>query len=140
MSSCVQFQPSPQQHILSVFRVQSVTPLAAGLFQVKHLINEISTYMARKIIPDLSGQRFGRYLVLRKDENRCDSRGRHDFYICKCDCGAIRSVKKYDLLCGTSKSCGCATKEEIIAAINLPEHTRILVDALVKQAKERSEK
>ena len=30
--------------------------------------------------------------------------------------------------------------ETIIAAINLPEHTRILVDALVKQAKERSEK
>ena len=29
--------------------------------------------------------------------------------------------------------------ETIIAAINLPEHTRILVDALVKQAKERSE-
>ena len=30
--------------------------------------------------------------------------------------------------------------ETIIAAINLPEHTRILVDGLVKQAKERSEK
>lgn len=29
--------------------------------------------------------------------------------------------------------------EAIIDAINLPEHTRILVDALVKQAKERSE-
>ena len=72
--------------------------------------------MARKIIPDLSGQRFGRYLVLRKDENRCDSRGRHDFYICKCDCGAIRSVKKYELLCGKSKSCGCLAKERIKAA------------------------
>ena len=30
--------------------------------------------------------------------------------------------------------------ETIIAAINLPEHTRILVDGLVKQAKERSKK
>ena len=67
----------------------------------------------RKLIGDLKGQKFGRWLVLRKDIDRADKRGRHDFYICRCECGEERSVIKYGLLNGTLQSCGCLMRESV---------------------------
>ena len=55
------------------------------------------------IYKDLTGQRFGRWIVLEYDKN-----GR---WKCKCDCGTIRSVQKSSLIKGLSKSCGCYKRE-----------------------------
>ncbi len=51
---------------------------------------------------DLTGQRFGKLLVL----NECDN------YKCKClcDCGNTSIINKYNLISGNTKSCGCLGK------------------------------
>lgn len=56
---------------------------------------------------DLSGNKYGRLLVLKTDENRHNK----IHYICKCDCGNITSVRADSLKNGSIKSCGCLAKE-----------------------------
>ena len=52
---------------------------------------------------DLIGKRFGSLTVLEfAGKNGCDYR-----YRCKCDCGTLKEVNKYNLLRGDVKSCGC---------------------------------
>lgn len=57
---------------------------------------------------DLTGQRFGRLVVLERASN-----GKHGdiVYRCKCDCGTIKEVTATHLRSGASKSCGCLRKE-----------------------------
>lgn len=56
---------------------------------------------------DLTGQRFGRLLVLRRAENM----GRQTAWLCKCDCGNEKAVPYWNLVSGQTKSCGCLVKE-----------------------------
>ena len=55
-----------------------------------------------KII-ELTGQKFGRWTVLKKDNSKKGTA----YWICKCDCGTIKSVCGTSLRNGTSQSCGC---------------------------------
>jgi len=57
--------------------------------------------------PLRSGERFGRWIVIQKDQLA----GNPIRYICRCDCGTIRSVNRCGLVTGQSKSCGCYHKE-----------------------------
>lgn len=57
----------------------------------------------RKI--DMTGQRFGRWTVLRFDPEDRREGGR---WICQCDCGIERSVNGPNLRNGQSVSCGCS--------------------------------
>lgn len=57
---------------------------------------------------DLTGQRFGRWLVLRFFGN---VRG-YSKWICKCDCGVTSEVGTGPLRSGQSMSCGCAKKKQ----------------------------
>lgn len=56
---------------------------------------------------DLTGQRFGRWTVLRYAgyHNGCA------FWECRCECGTIRDVRAAELRYGRSKSCGCFKAE-----------------------------
>lgn len=56
---------------------------------------------------DLTGKKFERWTVIAKSENM----GKNTAWICKCECGTIRSVLTYNLQSGKSKSCGCLQKE-----------------------------
>lgn len=57
---------------------------------------------------DLSGERFGRLVVLK----RVSPKGvRHIKYLCKCDCGNETIVSGDGLKYGDIKSCGCLRKE-----------------------------
>ena len=56
---------------------------------------------------DLTGQRFGRLVVLR----RADNIGRQTAWLCKCDCGNESIVLGYALRRGTIQSCGCGRNE-----------------------------
>lgn len=61
---------------------------------------------------DLSGKRFGRWLVLRRAEDHISKSGYHfTQYECLCDCGATRRVLASALKSGRSKSCGCYAGE-----------------------------
>ena len=56
---------------------------------------------------DLTGKRFGRFLVLRQGERVSGKIG----WVCQCDCGTIKLVPGGNLTKGLTKSCGCLRKE-----------------------------
>lgn len=57
---------------------------------------------------DLTGQRFGRLVVVERVENSADGRAR---WLCRCDCGQSKTVLDEHLKKGRTKSCGCAKSE-----------------------------
>ena len=61
---------------------------------------------------DLTGQRFGRLVVIGRGADYLTSGG-HKFarWRCKCDCGNIVLVKSVHLRNGITKSCGCISAE-----------------------------
>ena len=52
---------------------------------------------------DLTGQCFGHWKVL----ERANRQGKQAYWVCRCDCGAIKMVGSSSLRSGKSKSCGC---------------------------------
>lgn len=65
--------------------------------------------MSRPFSLDLSGKRFGRWLVLSKHGR--NQRGEVS-WLCRCDCGEERPVKAGSLGSGKSVSCGCYHRDE----------------------------
>lgn len=67
--------------------------------------------MPQKI--DMIGKKFGRLTVLAQDMERskeaCDT-----FYICRCDCGNIKSIRGFYIRHGKTTSCGCFRKEKLV--------------------------
>lgn len=61
---------------------------------------------------DIVGQKFGRWLVLRREgEKVYPSGARQPKYFCRCECGNEKTVVGSALRDGSSKSCGCYNKE-----------------------------
>lgn len=56
---------------------------------------------------NLIGQRFGRWVVLERAENKS---GR-TCWLCQCDCGKIKEVFGCHINSGKSQSCGCLSRE-----------------------------
>lgn len=62
---------------------------------------------------DLTGQRFGRLTVLSRAEDYVSPKGRHATrWLCKCDCGKIKTIHGTSLKQGLSTSCGCIPSRE----------------------------
>lgn len=59
-------------------------------------------------LKDLTGQKFGKWIVLKRDVNVKDNKTK---LVCKCECGNIVSVRGDALKGGFSKSCGCIQKK-----------------------------
>lgn len=59
-------------------------------------------------IKDLTGQRFGRLVVLKETDQRCNNRV---IWECLCDCGNKHYVQSGSLLSGRTRSCGCLAAE-----------------------------
>lgn len=57
---------------------------------------------------DLTGERFGRWTVIAYGHT---SEKRVAYWLCRCDCGAVREVRTSSLTSGRSKSCGCLHRE-----------------------------
>ena len=57
---------------------------------------------------DITGKRFGRYIVIRKTNQRKNG---GVVWECRCDCGETRFNRTADLTTGRSQSCGCRTRE-----------------------------
>lgn len=74
------------------------------------LIREAPPKLKRGPKPvDLTGQRFGRLIVVGQSETRPDRRGAR--WACQCDCGGCRVVSSDTLKRGQSHSCGCLRRE-----------------------------
>ena len=86
--------------------------------------------MGRKV-EDLTGKRFERLTVIKREENR---NGRI-MWLCKCDCGNERVVRGEHLKNGSIKSCGCLQKEiarETRKGITVTEETKRKLSELHK--------
>lgn len=53
---------------------------------------------------NLTGQKFGRWVVLKKAGK---AKNNHILWTCRCDCGTEKAVRAQHLKRGNSKSCGC---------------------------------
>ena len=65
------------------------------------LIDGTSTACSKSCSSSLLGMSFGKWTVLKRDISNPRN------YICKCECGTIKSVYGGSLKNGVSKSCGC---------------------------------
>jgi hypothetical protein len=57
---------------------------------------------------DLTGQRFGRLVVLKRAEN---NRRGQAMWLCRCDCGKEKIISSSPLRSGVTQSCGCYHNE-----------------------------
>lgn len=60
---------------------------------------------------DLTGQRFGRLIVIRRAAQHWDGSRTRVRWACLCDCGKTPIVMSQGLLNGTTSSCGCYGQE-----------------------------
>ena len=60
---------------------------------------------------DLTGQRFGRLVVLERAESAPNHKTQ---WLCQCDCGSQVIVRSDSLLSGRTLSCGCLHKEHVM--------------------------
>ena len=67
---------------------------------------------------DLTGQRFGRLIPLRRQDKTKGER-KHIAYICRCDCGNEKQVLAVSLRGGTTVSCGCYDRERRLSNVEL---------------------
>jgi hypothetical protein len=63
-----------------------------------------------RLIDDLTGRKFGKWVVLPRDD--FESNYRHSKWLAQCECGRLRLVAGQDLLNGRSSSCGCASRRQ----------------------------
>lgn len=81
---------------------------------------------------DLTGQRFGRLIVLGRTELEKTGQAR---WLCKCDCGNETVVQSYDLRSGNTQSCGCQRQENFTHTTH--GHSKKRVYAIWKGMKSR---
>ena len=69
---------------------------------------------------DLTGNRFGRLVVVSRAENGANWKTR---WLCTCDCGETRTVYSDSLRSGKTQSCGCYHKEKASQAMTKTKTT-----------------
>ena len=63
-------------------------------------------------LADLTGQKFGRLVVVARSDDRVTRRGNRKVqWLCRCDCGTQSVVVASVLVNGHTKSCGCLRRE-----------------------------
>lgn len=61
---------------------------------------------------DLTGERFGRYTVVCRADDKVSPSGRHrTMWTCRCECGNVKDVLGFSLTGGHVVSCGCYKAE-----------------------------
>lgn len=66
----------------------------------------------RKLKYDLTNKKFGNLLVLKLDEEKSKLK-KEKFWICKCDCGKIKTIYAYSLIHAGTTNCGCLRKYKL---------------------------
>lgn len=73
--------------------------------------------LSRYRIPELTGQRFGRWTVL----ERAGKSGRRSTWKCRCQCGTERVLGGAALSAGQTLSCGCLIKDKLSLGLSPEE-------------------
>ena len=61
---------------------------------------------------DLTGQRFGKLVVIERGEDYRKGFSMCTRWRCRCDCGKETLVRSYRLRSGQTKSCGCGMRRK----------------------------
>ncbi len=72
---------------------------------------------------DLSGQRFGRLIVVQYAGSMIRGGKSRSNWLCLCDCGKQRPIGTEYLRMGTSRSCGCLRGKRVAPSVG-PTHRR----------------
>lgn len=99
-------EPPPPQRAKVACRCDCGTERAVG-FQYLVSGKSLSCGCLNKTRVDISGKRYGKWLVIRY-AGRGLKAPRRAFYECMCDCGKAAVVMRDSLVYGRSRSCGCA--------------------------------
>lgn len=67
-------------------------------------------------LEDLTGRVFGRWTVIKRADPPTDKTG-HPLWHCRCVCGNEANVYAQSLRSGSSRSCGCQQKEELVQRV-----------------------
>ena len=80
------------------------------------LKKETTAELGRSMLEDLTGQKFGRLIVLKDTKERLNNQ---PIWLCQCECGSLHKVASSNLKQGNVQSCGCLISkgEEIISRI-----------------------
>lgn len=70
-----------------------------------------------KVALDITGHRFGNWTALEHAGFIANKKPKIHRWLCKCDCGIQRIVRKSSLTCGETKHCGCQTAKIVAAAV-----------------------
>lgn len=76
--------------------------------------------MLGKIRKDITGKKFGRLTVIRPDTES----SRRYRWVCRCDCGNIKSIEGTKIRTGHTQSCGCLHAESIQRTLCIHGHSR----------------
>lgn len=80
---------------------------------------------SQRRLKDLTGQRFGRLVVIRRGEDLYQKKGKHTTgWLCQCDCGKTKTLAGQSLKAKNGKgvrSCGCL-RAETLPKINSKPH------------------
>lgn len=79
-----------------------------------HRIHSCGCLRAKKLMKDITGQRFGNLTAIRRLDEK---RGKDSSYLwlCRCDCGNEIKVSVRCLIAGNNTSCGCMKSERLRA-------------------------
>jgi hypothetical protein len=83
--------------------------LVSKLLELPYILRKSAKSVDRPI-NDLTGRKFGKWVVLPRDD--FESNHRHCKWLVQCECGRLRVVAEQDLLSGRSTSCGCASRRK----------------------------
>ena len=93
--------------------------LMTGCTAIRHFplsdYSGVTSMSASQFIPcgwnfkDLTGQRFGRLVVVTRDTTKL----RRVYWRCQCDCGTVKSVASDKLVAGETRSCGCYNRDNL---------------------------
>lgn len=70
---------------------------------------------------DITGQKFGRLTVIKLDHIVNKKHGPESYWLCKCDCGNEKIIRKDHITGNKTLSCGCLQKEKA-SKINSTHH------------------
>lgn len=77
---------------------------SCGCF-AKERAAELAYELGKNNIIDLTGQKFDKLTVIKRDTNKANLK--KVYWLCKCECGNYTSVQSANLVYGHTRSCGC---------------------------------
>src|SRR5688572_29658929 len=72
--------------------------------------------MANHVV-EMAGQRFGNWLVLERTERPTQIQSKQAWWNCRCVCGRVKALRGGDIRTLDTKSCGCQSNSDHLAAI-----------------------